>query len=103
MITKDEVWCMEEYDGLLKADGFDDAIIGVAEGIAIQHKSVLIYDKDKILCTLMDRDGMTDEEAIEYYEFNIAGAYVGEKTPIFMERIENEWLLDNCRWEKNSI
>ena len=88
MITEDELWALEE--SVLKVDGFDDAIVGISEGISIQHNSVLIYDRDKIIDTLMNRDGMTDEEAIEYYEYNIAGAYMGEKTPIFMEKIENE-------------
>jgi hypothetical protein len=32
----------------------------------------------------MQRDGMTHEEAIEFFDFNIAGAYVGEYTPIYM-------------------
>ena len=89
-MTRDEMWMMAEEDDLLKADGFDEAIIGIAEGIAIQHQSVLVYDKNKIIRILMVRDGMTDEEAIEFYEFNISGAYMGEKTPIFIEGISHE-------------
>ena len=90
MITKDEMWCIAEEDGLLKADGLDEAIIGIAEGIAIGHKSVFVYDIDKIIKILMDRDGMTDEEAIEFYSFNISGAYMGKRTPIFIEGISHE-------------
>jgi hypothetical protein len=33
----------------------------------------------------MDRDGMDDIEAIEYFDFNVSGAWVGENTPIFLE------------------
>jgi hypothetical protein len=29
-------------------------------------------------------------EALEFYDFNIAGAYVGEQTPIFMHKIERQ-------------
>ena len=36
--------------------------------------------------TLVD-DGCTYEEAWEYLEFNTFGAYVGEGTPIYMNRI----------------
>ena len=34
----------------------------------------------------MERDGMSDEEAVEYFEFNVTGAWVGENTPIFFEK-----------------
>jgi hypothetical protein len=27
---------------------------------------------------------MDEDEAIEFYEFNVSGAYVGENTPIFV-------------------
>ena len=62
----------------LLADGLDDALAGYdTQGRAI-------YFVDKIIGTLMERDGMTYEEAYEFFDFNIAGAYVGEYTPIYM-------------------
>jgi hypothetical protein len=60
----------------LKADGFDDAIIGVEESTMR-----LIYSVSKcieILCKDMDM-----EDAIEYFDFNVSGSYMGEKTPIW--------------------
>jgi len=39
----------------------------------------------KVLEILMTRDGMSYEEAREFYEFNIVGAYVGPGTPVFVE------------------
>jgi hypothetical protein len=69
----------------LKADGFDKAVIGVDE------KSFrLIYSVKKCLRILMTRDKMTRdkmtrEQAIEYFEFNVSGAFVGDKTPIWCE------------------
>jgi hypothetical protein len=36
----------------------------------------------------MTRDGMDEEEAWEYYQFNIAGSWVGESTPLFLERMK---------------
>jgi len=63
-------------DEFLKIDGFDNACIGVDE------KSMrLIYSVEKIIDVLM-RD-MDYEQAMEYYYFNIEGAYMGEKTPIY--------------------
>jgi hypothetical protein len=75
----------DEYLDLLKADGFDEAILGVVERIGLQ---AICYDKDKVLSILMERDGMDIVEAIEYFDFNIAGAWVGESTPVFIERME---------------
>jgi len=35
----------------------------------------------------MNRDGMSYEEAIEYFDFNVTGAYVGEHTPMFIYHV----------------
>ena len=75
----------EEYPDLLKADGFDDAIIGVVERIGVQ---AICYDQEKVIDILIERDGMDYEEAVEYFEFNIAGAWVGESTPFFLQKMD---------------
>jgi hypothetical protein len=62
----------------LFADGFDDCIAG------FDTKGRAIYFADAIVQTLMDRDGMTEEEAMEFFGFNIECAHVGEFTPIYM-------------------
>ncbi len=66
----------------LTADGFDDSIIGISSSHTV------IYSADSIVETLMRRDGMSHEDALEFFEYNIAGAYVGEFTPIYMWNIE---------------
>ena len=66
----------------LLCDGFDEAIIGL--GTRIGMELVVAYDVEKIIGILMDRDGMNYEEAVEYYDFNIVGAWMGEFTPIFI-------------------
>lgn len=68
------------------ADGFDDAILGVSERFG--SEPIVCYDKRKVLKKL-EEDGMTEEEAMEYFEYNIIGAYVGDKTPEFIETIES--------------
>ena len=60
------------------ADGFDHALMGYSSD------AKAIYSADQIVETLVERDGMTPDEAIEFFDFNIAGAYVGEYTPIYM-------------------
>ena len=68
---------------LLKADGLDDAIIGI--GCRCSKPDIIAYDVDKVIGILVDRDGMTYEEAEEFFDFNIAGAWVGESTPIWVK------------------
>ena len=78
---------MKEYigqhnDEALLADGFEDALMGVG---VIFNRSLATYDMRKCIDILIKRDGMTEEEAVEYFEFNGTGSYVGENTPIFVE------------------
>jgi len=63
------------------ADGFNDALIGV--GYQFNQK-LAVYDYNKCINILCDRDGMTIEEAGEYMEYNVVGAWVGDGTPIFV-------------------
>ena len=66
----------------LFADGFDSAIIGYdASSYSV------VYDYDKCLKVLMERDDMTFPAAHEYMEFNVVGSYVGDFTPIFIHTI----------------
>lgn len=67
---------------MLKANGLDDAIIGFGSQPGSDY--VVVYDAQKIVDILVDRDKMNREEAWEYFYFNIEGAYVGELTPIYM-------------------
>ena len=76
----------EANEEMLFADGFDDALVGYIERAGMP--SIACYDKDKCI-EILARD-MTHEEAVEYFYFNTAGAYVGENTPCFFTRIEHE-------------
>lgn len=73
-------------DDLLKADGFDKAIIGVGRKKGSQDS--LVYSYDKCIQILMERDGMEYDDAVEFMEFNVVDAYVGERTPIFVQTDE---------------
>ena len=67
-------------ESFLKADGFDEAIFGVDEA-----SMRLVYSVSDCISILEFDQNMTRTEAIEYFEFNVRGAYVGEKTPIWCE------------------
>jgi len=76
---------------MVKAEGFDNCIVGLAEtwdgGSRVFR---IVYDALQMIDVLIERDGMTHEEAVEYFEFNIDGAYVGKSTPIFMFQTDLE-------------
>lgn len=71
----------------LMCDGFDDAVIGMAERPNLGP--VVAYSVSKILDIMIERDGMTYEEALEFYEFNISGAWMGDYTPIYITTNED--------------
>lgn len=69
---------------MLKIDGYDEAIIGPAHIWRDQTVvNVLVYDAEKIRQLLM-KDGMDMDEAREYIELNIEGAYMGIHTPVLV-------------------
>ena len=69
---------------ILSATGFDDAIIGMTYD---KHVSAyrLVYSRTKCIEVLMTRDGMNDEVASEFLDFNVVDAYVGRTTPIWVD------------------
>jgi hypothetical protein len=79
--------CLEligDESELMFADGHDEAILGIAERDWIP---LVVYDTAKIIKLLRNRDRMSFDEAEEFFEFNIAGAYLGDQTPLFLRRI----------------
>ena len=73
---------------MLKWDGFDNAIIGTAERHNME--TVIAYDLTKMVQILVARDDMSVEEAHEYLQFNVIGAYIGEYTPIIINKKTKE-------------
>lgn len=57
-------------ESFLKADGLDEAVVGLEE-----RSMRLIYSVDAVL---------SEEEAFEHFTYNVAGSWVGDKTPIWM-------------------
>jgi hypothetical protein len=76
----------DALDGVLLADGLDFGLIGVADRDGVR---VAVYDADKVVELLMTRDGMDYDDAREFFDFNIAGAYMGPGTPVFMEALRS--------------
>lgn len=82
-------------------DGFDEAIIGMAERINLGP--VVAYDVEKIVEILaadmeVEDDDLADGQSIEdlkismayeYFYYNIQGAWMGDNTPIFITKLQN--------------
>ena len=76
---KESIW--EANEDALIADGFGLALIGFVEGCG--RSTVALYDRNKCIDILINRDGMSYEEAVEYFDFNVVGAHMGNNTPLF--------------------
>ena len=72
----------EFAEGAIILDGLDDAIIGIVEEFGNGPR--ILYSRDRILSILCERDGMSIEEANEFYSYNIIGLYAGEQNPVFL-------------------
>ena len=93
-------WVAEWNERALFADGFEDAIIGVCERFG--SEPVVAYDRERCIQILAEQfseeDAYDDDEtehdaytdAIEYFDFNVAGSYVGENTPVFLTLWDGE-------------
>ena len=63
----------------LTADGFDEALVGCSYGANV----VAVYDVNKMVGVLVE-EGMDGDDALDHLNYNVIGAYVGEKTPIYI-------------------
>lgn len=59
---------------------FDNCILGMVERCGMSP--VVLYDEAKVVKTLVDQ-GLGEDEAFDFYLFNVAGASAGERSPMF--------------------
>jgi hypothetical protein len=71
----------EREESVLFADGLEEAFIGIGYQF---NTPISIYSKKKAIQYFMEQ-GMDEEQAHEYFDYNVIGSYVGEQTPIFLE------------------
>ena len=66
-------------------DEYKEAFVGTTIS-AFNRKQVAIYDYDKCIMILMHDNNWSEEEAVEWFDFNTIGAWVGDDTPIFINQ-----------------
>jgi hypothetical protein len=81
MMDREELQSYLEDGECMVYPEYEDALIGVTAGWG---ETRAVYEWGKCIEILMLRDGMTYDDAIEYFAINTAGAYNGEKTPEFV-------------------
>jgi len=84
MITREMLddYVDENYpdEDILIPDGFEEAFVGIATQF---NKPIAIFDRQMCIDILCKE--MSYEEAVEYFSYNVEGAYVGENTPAFLD------------------
>ena len=80
-MTLAEQFSDEKFEGMILYDGLEDAFIGVAYRF---HDSPVAVDQYSKVMEVLGKD-MSAEDAIEHFEFNVIGGWVGDRTPIFLE------------------
>ena len=101
-----ENWAESQDASLLMLGGtpeerqsFADAFLGVMYmGDEDEEDNIIpvaIYSKEGVVKTFIERDGMSYEEAVEFFDFNVEGAYMGKGTPMYIETFDWELELEN--------
>ena len=85
MIDKEQLMEILADEECLTADGFEDALVGCTYGANV----VAVYDINKMIEVLIE-EGMAYEDAVEFLNYNVVGAYVGEKTPQYINFVTQE-------------
>jgi len=83
-----EVLTLENPDVILY-DDMDDALIGVyrgnENGQAGLYEAIAVYSYVKYITILINRDSMSEEEAVEYFDYKVAGVILGKNQPIIID------------------
>ena len=85
-----EVLTSENPDAIIY-DGMDDALIGVYRGISdgqvgtYEEEAIAVYSYVKYIEIYIKRDGMSEEEAVEFFDYNVDGVYIGKFQPIVID------------------
>ena len=75
-------YCLNFFDeSIITADGFELAFLGCGYTFGGSHA---IYDYGTCIEILMQRDEMSYDDAEEYFEYNVTGAFLGDRMPVFL-------------------
>lgn len=79
---------LEREEAVIFADGLDDAIIGHTFDFGPSgYVMRVVYGFDEVIETLMKTGPMSYDDAVEFFNFNIGGAYIGPNQPLYLQRV----------------
>lgn len=73
---------LQEIENLVLLDELDEAILGL---VRLPDNKVVLAYSTKLILDCLSKDGMTRDEAMEHFEYNIEGAYAGPGTPVYVQ------------------
>ena len=76
----------EENPEAVLFDGLQDALVGIARRCG--QPALAVYDRNKCIRIFVERDGMTPEEADEFFSFNTECTWAGPMTPLILDTME---------------
>lgn len=91
---------MSDEVDVVRLVGFDDAIIGMAARKG--QDDVLAYDVQKMINILMNDNEWDEDEAIEYFYYNIYDAWMGDGTPVLIT-VNNKVIEDYINDQNASV
>ena len=86
---------------ILFADGFDDAVLGIAMDLDLPR---VVYSKERMIEIIMkEYEGLEEVEdpfaaAMEFLEYNVWSAYVGTGTPMYINEGNKEETEQNAEY-----
>ena len=85
-------WLGQLDEDTLTMPEYEDALVGMC--LQFGRPGVALYDYTKVIANLMST-GMSYEDAVEFFDFNIIGAWVGEYTPAFVVFYKDDSVTEN--------
>lgn len=81
-------------DDAIRVDGFDNCLIGLGFQFTSTQgvKTIALYDRRKCIEHIQEQDGISFDDAEEFFEYNIQGTYIGEGMPVFIRILNKEEL-----------
>lgn len=88
MTREDLVEASENDDMLfLTEKEYDKALIGWMYNS--EYIPVALYSRNKLIQVMINEFNMTEEEALDYYGYNVENTYMGENTPMYADTLDN--------------
>tara|TARA_R100000458_G_scaffold34718_1_gene32083 strand:+ start:680 stop:928 length:249 start_codon:yes stop_codon:yes gene_type:complete len=79
---------MEDYENAVVFPGLEPALLGY--GYQYCGPRLAVYSRAGIIETLMKQNQWDNEDALEWFEYNIACLYAGPETPLIVEYTAQE-------------